>query len=76
MNTVIENLQTIAPEVAAADVQRDQPLRDQIDLDSMDFLNFIISLHKTLGVDIPEADYSKLITLNNIVAYLKARVSD
>jgi acyl carrier protein len=49
MNTVIENLQTIAPEVAAADVQRDQPLRDQIDLDSMDFLNFIISLHKTLG---------------------------
>ena len=42
----------------------------------MDFLNFIISLHKTLGVDIPEADYSKLITLNDIVAYLKARVSD
>ena len=44
--------------------------RDQLDLDSMDLLNFVIGLHTALGVDIPEADYSKLATLDGCVDYL------
>jgi acyl carrier protein len=49
-------------------------LRDQIDIDSVDFLNFVIGLHKQLGVEIPDADVSKLVTLDGCVAYLTSRV--
>ena len=45
-----------------------------IDIDSMDFLNFITAIHKRLGIDIPEIDYPKLITLNGAVAYLTAHL--
>ena len=48
-------------------------LRSQLDLDSMDFLNFVLGLHKALGIEIPEADYRKLATLDACVAYLGAR---
>ena len=48
-------------------------LRDQLDIDSMDFLNFVIALHEELHVDIPEADYPRLQTLDDFVDYLTAR---
>lgn len=48
-------------------------LRDQIDIDSVDFLRFVIGLHKELGVDIPDADVGKLNTLNGCIAYLIAK---
>ena len=56
------------------EIAADQPLRDQVDLDSMDFLNFLVRLHEKLGVDVPEADYAKLVTLDDFVAYLGARL--
>ncbi|HEX9180149.1 MAG TPA: acyl carrier protein [Burkholderiales bacterium] len=68
-------LNGIAPELEPAAIEPDRPLRDQVDLDSMDFLNFILGLHKKLGVDIPEADYRKLFTLDEITAYLRGRLS-
>jgi acyl carrier protein len=46
------------------------PLREQLDIDSMDFLNFVIALHKELGVGLPEKDYPKLATLDGCVDYL------
>lgn len=49
--------------------------RDQLNVDSTDFLNFVIGLHKELKVEIPEADYPELATLNGCVAYLK-RIED
>ena len=52
----------------------DQPLRNQIDLDSIDWLNFLIGLHRKLGVDIPESDYAQLTTLARVLDYLKARL--
>lgn len=73
LQQVILNLRTIAPEITPDTIQTDQPLRDQIDLDSMDFLNFIISLHKTFAIDIPEADYAQLGSLDAIVAYIRSR---
>lgn len=69
---VIAELQAIAPEVDAADLVPDQPLRRQVDLDSMDWLNVLIGLHRRFGVDIPERDYARLGDLRTIVAYLAA----
>jgi acyl carrier protein len=63
----------IAPEADPAAIAADQPLRDQIDIDSFDFLNVIIRLHETLGVDIPEKDYAELLTLNGALDYLARR---
>ena len=71
---VIATLKSIAPEMEEAELLADRPLRSQVDLDSMDWLNFLIGLHKTLSVDIPEADYARLATLADLVAYLKAKL--
>lgn len=70
---VIEVLQSIAPELEEAELRPDRLLRDQIDLDSMDWLNVIVALHERLNVDIPESDYAKLTTLDAIVAYIGAK---
>jgi acyl carrier protein len=72
----IATLQSIAPELEGEELAADQPLRNQVDLDSMDWLNFLIGLHQKLKVDIPEADYVKLVTLNDVVAYLRERLPD
>jgi acyl carrier protein len=67
-------LRTVAPEATPDELAADEPLRDQVDLDSMDFLNFLVRLHEKFGVDVPEADYAKLVTLTDFVAYLQARL--
>ncbi|MDY0011794.1 MAG: phosphopantetheine-binding protein [Rhodocyclaceae bacterium] len=71
---VIDTLLSIAPEVEADLLQDDRPLRQQVDLDSMDWLNFLIGLHQRLTVDIPEADYARLVSLADVLAYLSARI--
>jgi acyl carrier protein len=63
-------LRTIAPEVEESELRGSEPLRNQVDLDSMDWLNFLVALHEQLRVDIPEADYAKLVTLDDLVNYL------
>ena len=73
--TVIETLQRVAPEVETADLRGDVPLRKQVDLDSLDWLGFLVGFHSRLGVDIPEADYPGLVTLDDVVAYLRERVA-
>ncbi|HJV52359.1 MAG TPA: phosphopantetheine-binding protein [Noviherbaspirillum sp.] len=72
--TVVSTLKSIAPEVDENELVVDRALRDQVDLDSMDWLNFLIGLHRKLQVDIPEADYARLRTLNDLVAYLGAKL--
>lgn len=71
---VIRTLKSIAPEVDESELVDDQPLRNQVDLDSMDWLNFLIGLHEKLKVDIPEADYAKLVTLENVLEYLSKKL--
>jgi acyl carrier protein len=66
-------LETVAPEVDAASLAEDVALRDQVDLDSMDLLRFVVELHKQLGVTVPEADYSKLSTLGGAIDYVMSR---
>jgi acyl carrier protein len=71
--TVLRVLGKIAPEADQAAIDGAKNLRDQLDLDSMDFLNFLIALDKELHIDIPERDYRQLTTLDACVAYLSAR---
>jgi acyl carrier protein len=71
---VLNTLNDIAPEVDVDTLVDDQPLRNQVDLDSMDWLNFLIGLHKKLGVEIPESDYAQLTTLERVLDYLKSRL--
>jgi len=49
-------------------------LREAIDIDSMDFLNLVTALHHRTGIEIPEIDYPKLVTLSGMVAYLEAKL--
>jgi acyl carrier protein len=73
--TVMKTLHSIAPEVNPGELAADQPLRDQVDLDSMDWLNFLIGLHDALKVDIPQGDYARLRTLDELMDYLLAKTA-
>jgi len=74
-SVVLARLLSIAPEVEAGELRGDRPLRNQVDLDSMDWLNFLLGLHEALCVEIPEADYQKLVTLDDVVAYLDGKLA-
>lgn len=71
---VLKALSGVAPEIDTASVRPEVPLRDQVDLDSIDYLNFMIAIHAASGVDIPEADYGTLGTVNDTVQYLAQRM--
>jgi acyl carrier protein len=70
---VQEELNNIAPEADLTRVDPAADLREAIDIDSMDFLNFITAITHRLGIDIPEIDYPKLVTLDGAVAYIEAK---
>jgi acyl carrier protein len=74
--TVLRVLGEIAPEADLGRLKSDLAFRDQLDLDSMDLLNFVIGLHETLGLDIPEADYPKLATLAGCVEHLASLLEE
>ncbi|MBX7432148.1 acyl carrier protein [Mycobacterium sp. Y57] len=72
---ILSALTAIAPEVDPQDIRDEVLLRDQVDLDSMDWLNVLLGIHKRLNVDIPEADYQKLRTLNDLIEYVQAHAA-
>ena len=67
---VIKTLSGIVPELEPRNLKPAVSLRDQLDIDSMDFLNFLIALHEEFGVDVPEADAPKLGSIDACVDYL------
>lgn len=69
-----EELGNIAPEIDMTSVDPSADLREVLDIDSMDFLNFVTAIHKRLGIAIPEVDYPKLATLGGAVSYLTAKL--
>jgi len=71
--TVLRILGEIAPEADLTQLKPDVSFRDQLDIDSMDFLNFVIALDEELDVRIPESDYPKLSTLDACVEFLSSR---
>lgn len=72
---ILAALLAIAPEIEAGSIDDGTPLRRQVDLDSMDWLNFLRGVHQRFQVDIPEADYEKLQTLADIVGYVRHRAA-
>jgi acyl carrier protein len=72
---VTETLFSVAPDLEGETVEPDATFRAQFEIDSMDFLNFIIALSRKTGLEIPEADYPGLETLSGAVAYLKAHAA-
>jgi acyl carrier protein len=63
-------LADIAPEADVDGLGLDAPLQDTVDLDSVDFLNFVTALYEATGVDIPEHDYPEVTTLRGCLAYI------
>lgn len=72
---IVSALTGVAPEIDPASIRPGVSFRDQLDLDSMDFLNFVLALHDRLGVEIPERDYPQLYTFDGALAYLTSRVA-
>jgi acyl carrier protein len=64
----------VAPDVDAEAVGRDDDLRDTVGFDSMDVLNLAVALHEETGVDVPERDYGRIVTLAGCVSYLRSRI--
>jgi acyl carrier protein len=71
-DVVIGALTQVAPEIDPAAIDPDAQLAEQLDIDSMDFLNVVVVIHERTGIEIPERDYPKLSTLNDALAYLEA----
>jgi acyl carrier protein len=67
-------LEDIAPEADFDQIAPDEDVREALDIDSFDFLNVLIALNEQTGVEIPEADYGQLVSINDIVAYVLARM--
>jgi acetyltransferase len=74
-HAVLDTIASIAPETDIGALRPEQPLRQQIDLDSIDWMNVVVELCARLAVDIPDSEYGKLATLESIVTYLAARRS-
>ena len=73
---VLAVLRDVAPEAEFSRLAPDAPIRDQLDVDSIDFMRFLIGINERLHVDVPEADYPKVATLNGLLRYLGERLPD
>ncbi len=71
----LDALVQIAPEADPATISATEALRDQLDIDSFDFLRLVVALHERLHVDIPERDYAQLATLDGAISYLGQRLA-
>lgn len=69
-NHVIEIIEDILMDEEVGQIDDDKPLRDQVGLDSMDFLDIVLELRKRHKVEVPEADYPQLVTMNSTIDYL------
>jgi acyl carrier protein len=73
---ILDIIGEIAPDEDLTDVKPDVRLRDQLDLDSMDFLDIVMELRKQHGIEVPEADYQQLASLDSCAAYLTPKFKE
>ncbi len=73
---ILEIVAEIAPDADLSNIDPQVRLREQIELDSMDFLDIIMELRKRYKIDVPEDDYMKLSTLDGCVEYLRPHLKD
>lgn len=74
-DTVIQVLGEIAPEVDVNDIDPTENIQDEMDIDSIDFSNFVLGLYEKTGIEIPERDYAKMASLDACVSYLAAKAA-
>jgi acyl carrier protein len=72
---ILEAIQEVAPEIEQDDIDMDEDIREECDLDSMDFLNYLIALKKSTGVSIAESDYTQVNTFNKMISYLSKKLT-
>ena len=72
---IIDIIMDIVPDEDCSDLDPVKELRDQLDLDSMDFLDIVMELRKQYGVEVPENDYPQLATLNSCIDYLEPKLA-
>jgi acyl carrier protein len=72
LDLVKRTLFAVAPDLEGGPFEPEQTFREQFEIDSMDFLNFVIGLNKLTSLEIPEADYPQLQTPNDVVQYLRS----
>jgi acyl carrier protein len=72
--TLLGCLSDVAPEISGEEVEEDVDIRDELDLDSMDILRWVQGIHKALGVEIPEEDYGKIVSLGDAIDYVAGRI--
>jgi acyl carrier protein len=73
---ILEVIANIVPDEDLSNLKGDVPIREQIELDSMDFLDIIMELRKRYGIEVPEDDYMELATVDGSVAYLEPRMKE
>ena len=74
-NIILDIISVVSPDADLTEVKSDQPLRDQLDMDSMDFLDIVMELRKRFKIEVPKEDYSELATLDSCVSYLMSHFS-
>lgn len=72
--TIFQLLKSIAPETEPSQLKPDENIREALNIDSFDALQFIVALDEKLGIDIPEEDYGKTGTLKNLLSYLQQKI--
>lgn len=72
---IIEAIQDVAPEIEQHDIDVTVDIREECDLDSMDFINYLAALQKSSGVKISEADYPKFTTFNGASTFLRKHIN-
>jgi len=73
IETLKQIFQEIAPEADLERIDREKPIRDEIDLDSMDQFQILLKIHKRLGINIPTTDYPQISTLRGLIEYLEKK---
>ena len=73
---IIDILQDIAPDEDVSDLEDEKPFREQMELDSMDFLDIVMELRKRHRIQIPEEDYEQLASMGSTVRYLEPHMKD
>ena len=68
---IVDLLQQIAPDTAPSELKLDENIRETLNIDSFDFLQFVIALNEKTGVEIPEEDYGKINTIQNAIEYIQ-----
>lgn len=76
MQSLFTAIHSIAPEVDPLSINPDLPLRDQIDIDSLDFVRLVIRIHEIIGIAVQESDYPQLATLNGCIRYFLTKLNE